>query len=238
METPARKRKKAVLRAVVREHLRTAEPVGSESICQRYDLDCSSATVRNDLASLVEEGLLIQPHTSAGRVPTETGYRTYVEEFVHEASLAERQRRAIVAAMAQFDAQRERAAKSFARMVAEMTGETVVLRLNPDETLFSGLANLAIKPEARLGPLVIELTHALDEIEATMQEVRRRIDQDVAVLIGHENPFGPDLSGVFTRLAVPGVGETTIGVVGPKRMDYDHNVSLLRFLRDAGDTEI
>lgn len=233
MDSPAHKRKKAVLRAVVREHLRTAEPVGSESICQKYDLDCSSATVRNDLAALVEEGLLVQPHTSAGRVPTEAGYRTYVEEFVREAALAERQRRAIVAAMAQFEEQRERTARSFARMIAEMTGETVVIRTSPEEALFSGLSNLALKPEARLGPLVIELTRALDQIEETMDEVRRKLDHDVSVLIGAENPFGDDLGGVFTRLALPGLGETTIAVVGPKRMDYDANVALMRFLRET-----
>jgi heat-inducible transcriptional repressor len=233
MENPASKRRKAVLRAVVREHLRTAEPVGSEAICQQYGLDCSSATVRNDLATLVEEGLLVQPHTSAGRVPSEAGYRIYVEEFVREAALAERQRRAMAAAMEQFEQQRERTVKSFARMIAEMTGETVVIRTKPDESLFSGLANLAIKPEARLGPLVVELTRALDQIEETMDLVRSRLDQDVSVLIGADNPFGDDLGGVFTRFAMPGFGETTIAVVGPKRMDYDQNVALMRFLREA-----
>jgi transcriptional regulator of heat shock response len=237
METPANKRKKAVLRAVVREHLRTAEPVGSESICQKYDLDCSSATVRNDLAALVEEGLLVQPHTSAGRVPTAEGYRTYVEEFVREAALAERQRRAIMAAMSQFEAQRDRAGKAFARMIAEMTGETVVIRTSPDEAMFSGLTNLASKPEARYGQLVVECSRALDQIEETMDEVRRRIDQDVSVLIGADNPFGDDLGGVFTRLTLPGFGETTIAVVGPKRMDYEANISLLRFLRETGEEE-
>lgn len=238
MASPADKRKKTVLRAVVREHLRTAEPVGSECLCSRYDLGVSSATVRGDLADLVGEGLLIQPHTSAGRIPTESGYRAYVDEFVREAVLAERQRRAIVAAMAQFEASRERAAKSFTRMVAEMTGETVVLRLNPDETLFSGLTNLAAKPEAHLTPMVLELTRALDEIEATMEEVRRRLGEDIAVFIGDDNPFGHELSGVFTALEVPGVGATTIGVVGPKRMDYDQNVALLRFLRDNGADQL
>jgi|GEM_PF-2872579 heat-inducible transcriptional repressor len=235
MPTPGEKRRKDILRAVVREHLRTAEPVGSECLCRRYDLGVSSATVRGALADLVEEGLLVQPHTSAGRVPSESGYRTYVDEFVAEAVLAERQRRAIVAAMAEFEATRERAVKSFARMLAEMTGETVILRVSPEETLFAGLTNLAAKPESRLTPLVLELSRALDEIEATMTEVRRRLSQDVAVFIGSDNPFGDDLSGVFTNLDVPGIGETTVGVVGPKRMDYDQNVALLRFIREAGE---
>ncbi|MDD5251500.1 MAG: DeoR family transcriptional regulator [Patescibacteria group bacterium] len=228
------KRRKQVFRAVVREYVDSAEPVGSETILAKYAFGVSSATLRHDLADLVEQGLLVQPHTSAGRVPTESGYRSYVEQFVREAVLAERQRQAIVAAMSAFEAQRETAARSFARMVAEMTGDAVVLRLNPEETLFSGLSNLAAKPESQLTPLMLELSRALDEIEATMEEVRRRLSQDVAVFIGHDNPFGQEFAGVFTELAVPGVGATTIGVVGPKRMDYDRNVALLRFLKESG----
>jgi heat-inducible transcriptional repressor len=239
-----------VLRAVIREYLLSGEPVGSASLCERYDLGVSSATVRNDLADLADDGLLIQPHTSAGRVPTKSGYRLYVEEFVRTSELAERQRHAIMLALRAFEYQRDRAARAFARMVAEMTGETVVLRYGEDgQTLLSGLSNLASKPESRFGTVVEDLTRAIDEIEETMDEVRRRIDHvsqvgkaeegeasrpltgDVAVLIGEDNPFGGELSGVFANLTVPGVGDTTIGVVGPQRMDYERNIALIRFLK-------
>jgi transcriptional regulator of heat shock response len=225
-------RRRDVLQAVIREYLRSGEPVGSASLCERYDLGVSAATVRGDLADLVEEGFLVQPHTSAGRVPTAGGYRLYVDEFIREAALAARQQEAIIQALKAFELQRERAAKAFARMVAEMTGETVVMRYgDAGDTLVAGLANLANKPESRLGTILTEISRAIDEIEETMAEVRRRLNRDVAVLIGPDNPFGDDLAGVFTELAVPGVGDTTIGVVGPQRMDYDKNVALVRFLK-------
>jgi len=72
-------RKAAVLRAVVQDHIRTGEPVGSKTIASRYGLGVSAATIRNELASLEEMGYLTQPHTSAGRVPTDLGYRFYVD---------------------------------------------------------------------------------------------------------------------------------------------------------------
>lgn len=75
-------RKAAILRAVTREHIRTGEPVGSQAIVQRYALGIKPATVRNEMAVMTEYGYLLQPHTSAGRVPTTRGYRYYVEHLI------------------------------------------------------------------------------------------------------------------------------------------------------------
>jgi len=75
-------RKKKILSAVIEEYIATVEPVGSKAVCQRADLGCSSATVRNELSELVALGFLEQPHTSAGRIPTAAGYRLYVNELM------------------------------------------------------------------------------------------------------------------------------------------------------------
>ena len=81
-------RKKKILAAVVDEYIRTAEPVGSKAIAQSGGLNCSSATIRNELAELVAMGYLEQPHTSAGRVPTPMGYRMYVNELMQQQKLS------------------------------------------------------------------------------------------------------------------------------------------------------
>ena len=81
-------RKKKILAAVVDEYIRTAEPVGSKAIAQSGCLNCSSATIRNELAELVSMGYLEQPHTSAGRVPTPMGYRMYVNELMEKQKLS------------------------------------------------------------------------------------------------------------------------------------------------------
>lgn len=81
-------RKKKILAAVVEEYIRTAEPVGSKCIAESAGLGCSSATIRNELAELVNMGYLEQPHTSAGRVPTPMGYRMYVNELMEKQKLS------------------------------------------------------------------------------------------------------------------------------------------------------
>ena len=78
-ETQLSKRKAAILRALVQHYIRTGEPVGSEALAQASGLRVSSATIRNELASLEELGFLTQPHTSAGRAPTDLAYRYYVD---------------------------------------------------------------------------------------------------------------------------------------------------------------
>lgn len=76
-------RKKKILQAIVEEYINTAEPVSSKVICEKHDLDFSSATIRNDMAELEKSGYLAKPHTSAGRIPSAEGYRFYVDELLN-----------------------------------------------------------------------------------------------------------------------------------------------------------
>src|SRR5436305_3543406 len=88
-------RKAAVLRAVVREYIETAQPVGSAHVSRTTDLAVSPATVRNEMASLEREGYLTQPHTSAGRVPTDQGYRFFVDQLTGPGALPPAQRQQV-----------------------------------------------------------------------------------------------------------------------------------------------
>ncbi|MBO5478144.1 MAG: hypothetical protein J6A04_00180 [Clostridia bacterium] len=82
------KRKKEILQAVIDEYINTAEPVSSATLVKKYGLNYSSATVRNELAELESNGYLDKPHTSAGRVPSEKGYRFYVDELVNDEDIS------------------------------------------------------------------------------------------------------------------------------------------------------
>ncbi len=88
-------RKVAVLHAVVDEYVRTGEPVGSETIAEQAGIGVSSATIRNEMAALEELGYLSHPHTSAGRIPTDAGYRKYVDSLPPGGRMRDKQRRAI-----------------------------------------------------------------------------------------------------------------------------------------------
>ena len=88
-------RQKLILTLIIHEHIHTAQPVGSKTLVEKYDLSMSSATVRNEMAYLTDVALLRQPHTSAGRVPTEEGYRFFVGNLVHKTGLPTNTRRTI-----------------------------------------------------------------------------------------------------------------------------------------------
>src|SRR5690242_17178839 len=89
------KRKAYILATVVYEYIATAEPVASQTLTQKYNLGVSSATVRNEMAELEASGYLVQPHTSAGRIPSDAGYRKYVDRLMQPEALAADDRRRI-----------------------------------------------------------------------------------------------------------------------------------------------
>src|SRR5215216_4274149 len=88
-------RRLAVLRAIVEDYVATEEPVGSKALVERHRLGVSSATIRNDMATLEDEGYIVQPHTSAGRIPTDKGYRLFVDRLSQVRTMSPGERKAI-----------------------------------------------------------------------------------------------------------------------------------------------
>ena len=119
-------RRMLVLRAVVEDYIRSQEPVGSTTLTRDHDLGVSSATVRNDMAALEDEGYLIQPHTSAGRVPTEKGYRYFVDRLATVVPLSEAQRRGINSFLSGSVSLKDALQRS-ARLLSEITGQVAVV---------------------------------------------------------------------------------------------------------------
>ena len=119
-------RRMLVLRAVVEDYIRSQEPVGSSSIARDHKLGVSSATVRNDMAALEDEGYLIQPHTSAGRVPTEKGYRYFVDKLATVMPLSMAQRRGIDAFLSG-SVSLEDTLQRAARLLSKITGQVAVV---------------------------------------------------------------------------------------------------------------
>jgi heat-inducible transcriptional repressor len=114
-------RKSAVLRAIVEEYVRTGEPVGSEHVAELAGLGVSSATIRNEMAALEELGYLSHPHTSAGRIPTDAGYRHYVDTLPAGGRLREQQRRAIAGYFAEAILDLEEVLKGSVQLLSRLT---------------------------------------------------------------------------------------------------------------------
>lgn len=230
MQDSPENRKLRILKAVVHEYLETAEPVSSGVLVTKYRLGVSPATVRNDMVELTERGLLEQPHTSAGRRPTEAGYRLYVREFVDQSvKFMEDLVRQVQVMTAELVHQQEAAARNFARYMAELTGETAFVSMN-DSVFMTGVSNLFRKPEFRTPELMEDFSVMFDQIDDLVRDVRPRMQNDIVIYIGRENPFCPRLSSVLTRLDS---GDGLIGIIGPTRMDYEHNLGVMRSVHEA-----
>lgn len=187
METELGPRKVAVLRALVEEYVRSGEPVGSETIAERSGLGVSSATIRNELAALEELGFLTHPHTSSGRVPTDLGYRRYVDSFGGTDRLPDAQRRAIAAFFAESMLDLEQVLKGTTRLLSRLT-QYAALAVPPvglDEHVLraevldigNALMVLVVGQQGRIDKAVIDRPEVLgaDDVEA----IDRRLSAEI-----------------------------------------------------------
>ncbi|WP_166848848.1 heat-inducible transcriptional repressor HrcA [Isoptericola sp. BMS4] len=148
-------RRLAVLRAIVEDYVQTREPVGSRMLTERHGLGVSPATIRNDMAALEDAGYIAQPHTSAGRVPTDKGYRLFVDRLAEVRPLTSPQRRAIETFLSEavdLDDVLGRAG----RLIAQLTGQVAVVQY-PSLRL-SGLRHLELVPVGGCRLLVVVIT--------------------------------------------------------------------------------
>ena len=150
-------RQKNILTLVIHEYIRSAEPVGSKHIVENYRLDLSSATVRNELAELTEQGYLRQPHTSAGRVPTEEGYRYFVGRLMNETHLPEDTRRTISHQFYQMPNDVNQWMKLAASVLASQSkGASLVTAPHPQQAHFKHLELVSTHGRQVLAVMVVE----------------------------------------------------------------------------------
>ena len=165
-------RKVEVLRAVVEEYVRTGEPVGSETIAERSGLGVSSATIRNEMAALEELGYLSHPHTSAGRIPTDAGYRKFVDALPPGGRMRDAQRRAIAGFFAETMIDLEDVVKGTTQLLSRVTqyaglavppsgSNEIVMRTELIE-LGSGLLLLVVGQRGAVDKVMIDRPAQLD----------------------------------------------------------------------------
>jgi heat-inducible transcriptional repressor len=228
-------RKEALLETLVREYVKTAEPVGSLHLAEHAGLDLSAATVRNELSELEEMDYLTQPHTSAGRIPTELAYRYFVEHLAHRGSqkgtvpLSNRKRGLSPSTGAPSSVDSELSevfgaragAITAAKALAAKTHECVFVSFGRDDVYVTGLGNLFSKPELVEREIAINLTAALDQLDEMVCGLES--GTGARLLIGEENPLNNNCSTVYLA---PTAGRR-VGVLGLMRMDYEKVLNLL-----------
>ncbi len=150
-------RQKKILSLIVHEHIDSANPVGSKSLVNKFGLDLSSATIRNEMAALTEFGLLKQPHTSAGRVPTEEGYRFFVRQLMNETSLPSAERATINHQFSQMSNDIQQWMRLAASVLAKRTrSASIITAPQANEVHFKHLELISTHGRQILAILVLE----------------------------------------------------------------------------------
>lgn len=225
-------RQKQILSAIVEQYAEVASPVGSNLLAKVFNV--SSATVRAEMAELERLGFITQPHTSAGRVPTDKGYRFYVNNL-NEATpetLGERRAERALSARVQTGGMPERTIRNAVDTLVELTHNLGMATIG-NQLYMSGLSNLFGQPEFMQASQVRQVAQLLDNLEPWLHEAAP--NQPLSVYIGQENPIGrtAGCSLIISRFRSPYSDQSYIGVLGPTRQSYRDVMQLVRFAGES-----
>ena len=230
-------RHRRILKFVVESHVMSAEPVGSQYVRMAYHLSISPATIRGAMKRLEEEGLLDHPHTSAGRVPTETGYRYYVDALMEPEPIAPATRRALDRKLRKDEWAIEDLQKAAADALAQLSGQLAMVAMCPrtgtptPRVRIGGAENIAAQPEFQTADRLRGLVTLLAEPEHLTRALDAFADSgSVRVTIGRE--LGEE---AMRSCSLVGTGiashsfRGSLGVLGPVRMPYPKLLSLVSY---------
>jgi len=220
---------KHILERLVKEYITTARPVGSTYLVECLDAPVSSATMRHMLHDLEEEGFIYQPHTSAGRIPTDKGYRYYVDHVLAK-QLLPREPERIVAEFQAIQQHSRDTSRVTPRVLARLSGTVAISGWVESGAVHeAGWQELVKQPEAQDSAVLAEIAGFMDTMDHYLEELAELGQGGVRVLIGQENQFSPTgHTSWLVRTVTPRRREPIVLVLaGAKRMPYDRHVSLL-----------
>ena len=227
-------RQKQLLSAIVELYTKTAVPVGSQALLEHYDFGVSSATLRNDMAALEEAGYLYQPHVSAGRIPTDQGYRIYVEEMMGDQDLSREDQRRLQKELLTLKAKHMRLGRSTAKLLSSLSGNLAVSGIvDKDEYYDFGMRELIDNPEFQEMDELCQLVETLDSLDEKVDGIMLKLkDGETRIFIGNENPIvGIKNCSMIVAPYQTDEGRGMLAIIGPKRMDYAKNKSLIEYMR-------
>ena len=210
---------------MIEQYAEVAVPVGSVIIAKLFNV--SSATIRNEMALLEKAGYIVQPHTSAGRIPTDKGYRAYVNHLNEqpEQELVGRNARAIDTRIKNAG-EMEQTIRSAVRSLVEITNNVGLATIG-DSLYVRGFASLFAQPELVQSSAAQEVAKLLDNLEPWLLEAAP--NKPLSVFIGRENPIGKSSKStlIISRFRSPFSNRSYIGVLVPTRQDYKTVMNLV-----------
>ena len=215
-------RRKIILNTIIKEHIRTGAPVGSSVLVEKYKLNISPATVRNEMASLEEEGMIEQPHISSGRIPTEKAYRDYANELkIKDLSSTDKK---ILNNLLQIKNIPD--FKQTAKEMAKISNNAIFWAFHKHNLFYTGISNLLSQPEFFQNNLIYDISAIIDRLDETIDIIFDDIKIGQEIMIGVDNPFSELCSTIMVKYKSGGkIG--LLGILGPIRMNYEKNLALI-----------
>ena len=224
MELTSRQEK--ILAQIIEEYAETAAPVGSMTMAKLFGV--SPATIRAEMARLEAFGLISQPHTSAGRVPTDAGYRFYVNHMSENSEDNENREMHVMEKRVSSQSRADAAIRGAVDSLVELTGNLGLATID-GQLYLSGMSRLFMQPEFMDYRKVQAVAKLLDNLEPWLREAAP--GEPLNIFIGHENPIGKnsEVSLIISKFVSPFSDNSYIGVLGPTRQNYFRVMSLVKY---------
>lgn len=224
-------RQKSILNTAIREYIRTARPIASRELVGHLRMDLSPATVRNEMLELDELGYLKQPHTSAGRIPTDQGYRFFVDNLISQFALNDREEK-LLGSVFGIDEEDE-FVKEFSKAISQISGAFAAAGVFDEEVFYdTGFSKIADEPEFSDFDSFKNFGRLVDMLDEEVREVFDE-DSDEMIFIGNENPLkeARECAMIISSWKHPRGFEGFFTIIGPKRTNYSKHKAVISALR-------
>jgi heat-inducible transcriptional repressor len=228
-------RKRSILNAAINRYIHEAVPVASDDLVSEFDL--SSATIRNIFSDLEDSGFLTHPYTSGGRIPTDKGYRYYVDFLISKISLLEDEKERIVRRFKKEIRRLDDALERTSEIISQITHYTGIVSFLEwqDRVFYKGISCILDQPEFRDAERMRLLIKMLEEKEDLLDVINRDFKDKVKVYIGHEigRPEMKGYSLVVSSYRIKNKPSGKLAVLGPVRMEYQHIIPTMEYISDV-----
>ena len=232
------KRQKIILTETIKNYISIASPISSGLIYnKKKKIKASPATIRNEMEILTKEGYLYQPYTSAGRIPTDKGYRFFVNNLLKNLSNKKKESSSVNVYSKYFNLTNPdfhnilRISQLITKKLAQISTNLSLFYAEKESfTYKEGWKEIMQKPEFRETDLILEITKSLESIENDINSFTPDSDGKINIYIGKEIhiPRCSNISLIVSRYCIPRIQERgLIAILGPKRMSYNKNISLV-----------
>jgi heat-inducible transcriptional repressor len=224
-------RQAKILAAIVKENCESGQPVASADIVEKYSFDVSSPTIRNEMQILEKNGYIHQPHTSSGRLPTDKGFRYFVNQLMDRVKLTLKEQDRLKTELMKLQMANAEVSRRLAKLLSEHS-QQASFALFPEEVSTSGFSNLLSNP-ALPAEDAKEIAHFFDHLDEYADKmISDHSGKKAEAMIGKEIQLSKksDYSMIVSGLQLPDGKKGVIGLIGPKSMKYEKNLSLMEYI--------